>query len=86
MAFRNPPAGTKDKGDITILGNHKITLEVKNHRTLDLATWTDEAMTEKVNARADFAAVAHKRLRRGNPGDWYVTLPVSEYLAMIKLL
>lgn len=86
IAFRNPLSGAKDKGDITILGDHKIILEVKNHRTMDLSTWVDEAVVEKANAQADFAAVAHKRLRKGSPGQWYLTMTIDEFISLIKAL
>ena len=48
-----------DVGDVDgIVG---WTLEVKNHRSLDLAGWSDEAERERVNGRQPFAAVVAKR-------------------------
>jgi hypothetical protein len=82
-ARRNPLTGSRDEGDILISGPKTFTLEVKNHRTMDLAQWVDQAMTEKANANTDFGVVVHKRLRKGDPKDWYVTLTLEEFTRLI---
>lgn len=86
LALRNPPSGAKDKGDITIYLPRKITLEVKNVKRMELSTWVDEAITERDNALADFGVVVHKRIRKGQPKDWYVTMNLEQFAQMVKLL
>jgi Holliday junction resolvase len=86
QARRNPLTGSRDEGDILISGNYPVTLEVKNHRTLDLATWVDQSIVERYHAQTRFGAVVHKRLRKGDPGDWFVTLPLSEFTGILKEL
>jgi Holliday junction resolvase len=86
VAYRLPLSGIQDKGDILIPGGTNFTVEVKNHRTSDLATWVDEALLENVNAGTDFGVVAHKRLRKSNPGSWYVTMDVNTFIGILKRL
>lgn len=85
-ARRLPLSGSKDMGDILISGDKTVTVEVKNHRAMNLAEWIDEAIAEKINAGTDLGVVIHKRLRKGSPADWYVSMPVSEFLAILKEL
>jgi hypothetical protein len=86
LALRNPPAGSKDKGDITVYLPVKITLEVKNHKRMELAQWVDESVTERDNAGTDFGVVVHKRVGKGQPKDWYVTLTLEQFTNLLKLL
>ena len=83
-ARRLPLSGSKDQGDILISGPRTFTLEVKNHRTMDLAGWVDQAAVEKCNAGTDYGVVVHKRLRKTDPGCYYVTLPLSEFTRLLK--
>lgn len=85
LAVRNPPSGTKDKGDLTIL-RPKIILEVKNHKRMELAQWVDEAEVERVNANAEIGIVAHKRVGKGNPESWYFTLNGISLVKLLKML
>lgn len=78
--------GAKDQGDILISREADFTVEVKNHRTMDLAEWVDQSITERDNAKTDFGVVMHKRIRRGNPGDWYVTMSVDTFIGLLKRL
>src|ERR1022692_3875985 len=66
----------QDVGDIDgIVG---WTLEVKNHRSIDLAGWIDEAEAERANGRRGFAAVIAKR--RGKPTRAsYVVMSLSTF-------
>ncbi len=65
---------SQDVGDID--GIPGWTIEVKNHRRLELAGWMDEAEAESTNGRQRFWAVVAKR--RGKPAaDAYVILPLS---------
>jgi Holliday junction resolvase len=83
LAVRNPPQGTKDKGDINILGV-PIAVEVKNCRTMKLAEWVDESIVERAHANADIGVVWHKRSRKGSPGDWYVTMTGLDFINLLS--
>lgn len=57
-------------------------LEVKCHRSLDLAGWVDEAEAERANARQPFGAVVAKR--RGKPvHDAYVVLTLDQFARLL---
>lgn len=81
--YRPAPAGKLDKGDVR---SHlvPVTLEVKNCVRMELAQWVDEVEVEAVNAGDDFYAVVHKRKRKGNPGDFYCTMPFAVFVQMLK--
>lgn len=68
-AYR-PRAGTHfDVGDIAGV---PLVVSVKDHVKLDLSGWTDDLVA--MMARANLPGVVwHKRRRKANPRDWYVT-------------
>jgi hypothetical protein len=69
-----------DVGDID--GVVGWTLELKNHRALDLAGWSDEAERERHNGRQRFAAVIAKR--RGRPTeDSYVVMSLATFAELL---
>lgn len=72
-AERRALHGNQDKGDITGCG--PIVLEVKNHKTLDLAGWTRELEAEMGNAHVDVGAVIAKRRGTTDVGEWYAIMP-----------
>lgn len=82
-AVRNPPQGIKDKGDINI-HPYPVIIEVKNHRKLNLSDWLDQAINEKRNAEAKIGVVWHKRIMRGSPADWFVTLTGEDFIKLLK--
>ena len=87
MAFRNPPSGSKDKGDITVFTRFgKVVIECKNHRRMELAEWLEEAETEKGNADAVFGFVAHKRRGFGDAkiGGTYVAMTLDDWIEMVR--
>lgn len=84
LVVRNPLSGSKDKGDLTIFGCPDFTIEVKNVRRMELSTWLDEALAEQKNAETDFGVVVHKRMRKGNPGEWYCTMTVDQFAELVK--
>ena len=57
-------------------------LELKNHKTLALSGWLDEAESERVNARARFAAVIAKR-RGKSVGQSYVVMTLDTFAALL---
>ena len=81
-ADRRVAGATLDKGDISgVLG---VTIEVKNHRRMDLAGWVGELEVEMKNDNAWTGTVIHKRSGKGNVDDWYCTMPAKIWLALIK--
>jgi Holliday junction resolvase len=82
-AMRNPPQGAKDKGDINI-HPYSVVIEVKNHKKFNLADWVDQATTERDNAKAQIGIVWHKRIRKGSPGEWYVTMNGEDFLKLLE--
>lgn len=83
-AERRTTNGANDRGDINI--SPDVAIEVKNCKTMDLAGWVDEAITEGENANAWLTAVWHKRMRKGQPGDWYVTMDGAMFMSLLQLL
>lgn len=73
-AERRALHGTNDQGDVTGIG--PVVLEVKNHKTLDLAGWIRELETEIDNAKAETGAVIAKKRGTTDPADWYAVLPM----------
>jgi hypothetical protein len=71
-----------DKGDIH--GIDGFTWECKNHRSLNLAGWVRELLTECANAGTRLGAVVHKRRGVTEPGDQYATLPLSMLVQLLK--
>lgn len=84
---RMPLSGTDDRGDISNfrVGNsqHKIAIECKNVRILDLAGWLREAQEEAVNYGAVAGVVCHKRKGKGQADDQYLTMTLSDFLTIL---
>ncbi len=68
-----------DRGDI--IGVGEWVLECKNHATIDLAAFVDQAAQEARNAgRWRFAAVIKRRRRK--TGDAYVVMPLHVFRSL----
>lgn len=80
-AERRALHGTADRGDVTGLG--PIVLEVKNHKTIDLAGWLRELETEMVNAGAETGAVVAKRRGTTDAAAWYAILPFGDLVQLL---
>jgi len=74
-AERRALAGIHDLGDIT--GTPGLVWECKNHQTLKLAEWIEEAETERHNATADFGFVVAKRRGKGQAEDQYAIMNLA---------
>ena len=61
-----------------------VTIEIKNHARLDLAGWLAELEVEMKNDNAWTGVVIHKRKGKGDVGEWYATLPVKVWLALLR--
>ena len=81
-AVRNPPAGTKDVGDLRCMTQQDpawdaswmspVVIEVKNHA--NLATAINDGLAEldaeMVNAGTSHGVLVVKRRGKGDPGEW----------------
>lgn len=82
---RAPLRGTGDRGDIANVRtpNGKLAIECKNVAKTNLAGWVTEAQQEAGNADAAAGIVIHKRARKGQFIDQYVTMTVRELLVLV---
>lgn len=81
-AERRALNGANDKGDIA--GLPGVCLELKSCARTELATWWEEAKTERQNAGAVTAAVWFKRKGKTSPADGYVLLDGQTYTELLK--
>lgn len=78
-------SGAKDKGDIELL-DFPIIIEAKNRTRVDLNTYVDEANIEADNAGAQIGVAWHKRIRKGSPGDHFVTMDGATFVKLLALI
>jgi hypothetical protein len=81
QAERRTLSGSNDKGDINV--SPDVVIEVKNVKTMTLSVWMDEAIAESENAGAWVTAVWHKRIRKGDPANWYVTMDGAMFAGIL---
>lgn len=84
---RRTTGGVNDRGDISgiRINGQRVVIECKNHRSMELSQWLDEAEVERGNDDAQFAFVVHKRKGRGakNMGETYATCSLETLAALI---
>ena len=83
---RKVRTGAKDSGDIANVRTptgRRVTIECKNTARMELAQWTREADTERVNAGDDIAVVVHKRHGVAAAGSQWVTMTVDEFVKLL---
>ena len=78
MTSRAARAGTQKGADI--ITDFPLVLEVKDHKTMALAEWVEQANAE---GEGDPAAVVHKRRGKANAEEWYVTMTFGEMLRWV---
>lgn len=81
-AERRALTGTHDKGDIT--GTGSLVWECKNHKALSFSAWLEEAEVERDNAKADYGIVVAKRRGKGQAGEQYAVLKLSELTKLLR--
>ena len=87
-ARRQPLTGSADQGDILVCTRPTVILEVKSGMAAETAsrarigTWLAQTETERVNARADVAALVQHRRGR-SVTDWTVWLPSADWVRML---
>lgn len=72
-AARTLAGARDDRGDVSGV---PLVMELKNHKTVDLAGWWKEAEAEMHNACATRAVVVHKRKGVVDPALQWVTMPL----------
>lgn len=83
-AERRALTGNHDKGDIAgIIAN---VIEVKDVSRDGLPGWIDEMVVERNNANARWGVVWHKRRGKGDPGQWFATMPAAQWVEILRLL
>ena len=82
---RRTKTGAKDRGDISGLRHHgaRLVIEVKDCARMALGEWVTEAETERGNDDALAGITVHKRVRRGDMGDQYVTMTLRDLVALL---
>ncbi len=80
-AERRTLHGNQDQGDIA--GIEDWVLELKATKTIDLAGALTEAEVEQENAGVSHCAAIHKRRRKTDPGDAYVTMTLRQFVQLL---
>jgi len=80
--------GSKDTGDIqgAFLNGGRVVIECKNHKSMQLSTWIDEAIKEAQNDNAEWFFVVHKRKGKGKEkiGETYVTTTLEQLSKLME--
>lgn len=66
-----------------IITDFPMSIEVKNQARLDLAGWWAQAQEQAVNKPP---VVIHKRVGKGKPEEWWVTMDLETLLKIVKKL
>jgi hypothetical protein len=91
-AQRLPRTGTKDEGDVEVrLGECRLIIEAKNHKTLLFSDWLRQAELEADNREEKLGNVACVPVvfakRRGkNAAGSYVVMEAEEFLLLLKMV
>jgi hypothetical protein len=62
-----------------------LSVETKNHQTTQLASFVDQAVRQAAK-RGLLPVVVHKRVRKGDVGEHYVTMRASDFAALLGKL
>lgn len=66
-----------------VISDLPISIEVKNHKKTDLAGWLDQAREQADDCKG---AVVHKRPRKTDAGDWYLTMTLADFVELVAEL
>lgn len=81
--------GANDRGDLAnvrlpaCLGGHRVAIECKNERSVQLGTWGGETEKERVNLAAIAGFTVHKRHGKSDPLDQWVTGTLRDFIALL---
>ena len=70
------------QGGADLITDCPLSIEVKDHATMKLAEWVDQAV-EQARPGAP-GVVLHKRRGKGSPADWYATMRAGDLLALLE--
>jgi hypothetical protein len=76
---RNARGGTQKGADI--IGDFPAAVEVKNQARMDLSGWWAQAVDQ---ANGGNAVVVHKRVGKGDPADWWVTMDLQTLVRLLE--
>lgn len=83
---RRPKMGSKDRGDIAnvrTFRGQRMVLECKDVGKLNIGGWYGEAEKEQGNDDAHCCAVVHKRVRKGQAADQWVTMTLADLVVLL---
>ncbi len=82
---RRVKTGSMDRGDIAGLRHlgGRIVIECKNTTRTNLGVWATETEIERGNDDALAGVIIHKRHGKGAAADQWVTMPLSELVAIL---
>lgn len=85
---RRVKTGAADKGDVggVRVNGHRLVLECKNTKKLELPAWTREARVEAANDGAPVGVVVHKRHGSAKPGEQWVSMTLEDLVTLLKLV
>jgi len=82
-----PKNGTNDRGDIggiRTVGGAAVVIEAKNHKSINLGGWMNEAEAEAGNADAPAGVVVHKRHGKGDGSQQWVTMTLGTFAWLLE--
>lgn len=82
---RRVKTGALDKGDIAGVRHlgERVVIECKSTAKTSLSGWASEAEAERINDDALAGVIAHKRHGKGKAEDQWVTMTLSEFVALL---
>jgi|KBSMisStandDraft_5_1062788.scaffolds.fasta_scaffold842132_2 hypothetical protein len=78
-----PRAGRSD--DVGDIAGIPIVISVKNHREMRLASWVAGVKRMVAAAKLPLGIVWHKKIGKGKPEDWYVTMDGATFLQLYEV-
>lgn len=81
MTSRNARGGSQGGEDV--ICDLPISIEVKSQARDALASWLDQARAQADDSKG---AVVHKRARKADAGEWFVTLQFSDFIELVAEL
>lgn len=72
----------EDGDDLRIVRFPGLSLELKNHETLKLGEWMRQAEEQAGDDKVP--VVIHKRARKTDPADQWVTMTVATFVDLLK--
>lgn len=81
MTSRQARDGTQGGADI--LSDLPVSIEVKNRKENRLGEWLDQARDQADDC---WGAVVHKRARKADAGEWFLTMSLGDFVELVAQL